>query len=138
LFIHESGNIPPHSDVAALEKSLLTNWEQLFQLDSQRHSFAQFAPPPKYTIMRNRFFSRAICEQFDWAEDEDSEEKQKRKEEQRAKQLKELIEETQSGSMHRPLFEKERKAIVGMIDLIHLLNGLIREIHGRKLQNQKG
>jgi hypothetical protein len=138
LLIQESGSIPAHFDIAALEKSLLTKWEQLFELDSQRHAFAHFAPPPKYTIMRNRFFSHAISEQFDWAEEEDDEEEQKREDERRAKQLKELIKETKAGSMPKPLFEKERKALVGMIDSIHLLNGLMREIHAKKLQYQKG
>jgi len=139
VFIRESG-VSAHLDVAALQKSLLSKWEELFEFNSQKHPFAHFAPPPRYTLMRNRFFNHAISEQFDWAEDadEEDEEKQRRDDERQAEKYKTAIQKTQKGSMPVALFEKERSHLLNLIDSIHLLNDFMREIHGRKLQYQKG
>ena len=140
VFIRESGYIPAHLDIAALEKSLLSKWEELFELDSWRHTFAHFAPPPEYNLMRNRFFNHAISEEFDWAEeaDDEDEEEQRREDEQQAGKYKKAIQKTQKGAMPVALFEKERSNLLHLIDSIQLLNGFMREVHARKLQYQKG
>lgn len=139
LFFQESKTIPPHLEIAALEKSILSNWEQLFEFDSRKKAFAHFESPPKYTFMRNRFFNRGISEQFQWSDDlEDDDDKQKQKDENQAKKLKALIKKAIANSMPTSLFEKEQKALTKMIDSIYLLNILMREIHAKKLQYQKG
>lgn len=140
VFLVESGKIPAHLDIAALDKSLLSKWEALFELDRHRHTFAQFAPPPRYSLMRNRFFSHVVSQEFDWAEeaDEEDQEEQRKQEEKRAKLYKEKIKKTKCSTLPPLLFERERSHLLNLVDSIHLLNGFMREIHGRRLQYQKG
>lgn len=90
--------------------------------------------------MRNRFFSYSISPDFDWIENahEEDEEKQRKEEEHQAEKYKKKIQAKTTIMMPIALFEKDRSALLNLIDSIQSLNGLIREIHARKIQYQKG
>ena len=131
--------IPRHFEMAVAESTLASKWEELFETHLHRHTFANFAPPPGYMLMRNRFFSYAISPDFDWVENDDEDaEKQKKEEKRQAKKYKKKIQSKQAIKMPVALFEKDRSALLNLIDSIQSLNGLIRDIHARKLQYQKG
>lgn len=136
-FLIDASEIPRHSNLALTESSILSKWEELFETNELRHPFAAFAPPPGYASMRNRFFSHAVSPEFDWTEEEDEDEQEK--EEQRyVEAYKERIRKKRSKLMPIALLEKDRDALLNLFDSIQLLNGYLREIHGRKLQYQKG
>ncbi|NGX38644.1 MAG: hypothetical protein K1000chlam2_01820 [Chlamydiae bacterium] len=139
-FTKDSHLIPAHSEVAARETAITTKWEELFETHLHRHTFATFAPPPGYAMMRNRFFSYVLSPDFDWVEndDEEDEEKQHKEEKRRAELYKKKIQTKQSKEMPIALFERDRTALLNMVDSIQLLNGFLQEIHARKLQYQKG
>ena len=139
-YTKDANLIPAHFETAAREATITTKWEELFETHLHRHAFATFAPPPRYAMMRNRFFSYAISPEFDWVEDadEENEEEQRKEEKKRAEEYKKKIQAKQSKEMPVALFERDRTALLKMIDSIQLLNGFLREVHARKLQYQKG
>lgn len=139
-FIQDANQIPKHLEAAVGKSTLATKWEELFETHLHRHTFANFAPPPNYMMMRNRFFSYSISPDFNWTEDskDEDEEKQRKEEEKQAKQYKKKIQAKTTNSMPMSLFEKDRSALLNLIDSIQSLNGLLREIHARKVQYQKG
>lgn len=142
LFVRESGEIPHHLDVATLEKSLLSKWEELFQISQSRHTFAHFVPPPRYALMRNRFFSRAIAPRFDWAEEDDSSDEGEREESQQKKESElysQAIQKVRNQAALPPaFFERERSHLLNLVEVIRHLNTFIQEIHAAKLRYQKG
>lgn len=136
-FLSEANQIPRHLEIANSESTISSKWEELFETNINKHPFATFAPPPRFNMMRNRFFSYVISPEFDWVENEDEEEK----EEQEKKQLdeyKEKILAKKSKSTPAALLEKDRSALFNLLDSIQMLNGFLREVHARKLQYQKG
>ena len=140
IFVKESNLIPPHSEIAARKASISSKFDELFDTHLHRHPFASFAPPPSYQLMRNRFFTLAISPDFNWAQEmeEDDEEKQRKEEKQQAENYKKRIKREKAMGMPLALFEKDQTALLNLIDSIQTLNSFLREIHGRKLQYQKG
>lgn len=139
--IHDASLIPVHSDAAVGKSTLASKWEELFETHLHRHPFANFCPPPRYMMMRNRFFSYAISPEFSWLdqeEAEDGDEEEKKEEQREAEIYKKKIQEKGSDVVPSALFEKERSTLLKLIDAIQSLNGLIKDIHARKLQYQKG
>ncbi len=138
--IRDANLIPQHLESAVGHSVLASKWEELFETHLHRHPFANFTPPPNYMMMRNRFFSYSISPDFNWIEDtrDEEEEEQKKEEERQAKKYKKKIEAKTAKMMPIALFEKDRTALLNLIDSIQSLNGLIREIHARKIQYQKG
>jgi hypothetical protein len=139
-FVKDANAIPPHLEVAAREISIASKFDELFETHHHRHPFASFSPPPRYQLMRNRFFSIAIAPEFDWAQDadEEDEEEQRKQERRQAEAYKKKIAAKQTRSSPLALFEKDKLALLNLIDEIQSLNGFLREVYARKLQYQKG
>lgn len=138
-FIKESNIIAPHFEMAGGQSTIASKWDELFETHLNKHPFALFAPPPKFSGMRNRFFSYAISPEFDWVEaDEDADEEKQRKEQKKLEEYKEKIQSKKSKSTPIALLEKDRTALFNLLDSIQMLNGFLREVHARKLQYQKG
>ena len=107
-------------------------------MSSLRHPFAVFVPPPGFTSMRNRFFSQALSPEFDWIDNADDDEDLDEKEREELEMYKRKILSKKSTRMPSSLVERDKTALLKLFDAIGLLNALLREIHGRRLQYQKG
>lgn len=136
-YLADANMIPRHFEIANSESTLASKWEELFETHLNKHPFATFAPPPKFNMMRNRFFSYVISPEFDWVEEEADEEKDQ-KEKKQLDEYKEKILSKKSKSTPIALLEKDRSALFNLLDSIQMLNGFLREVHARKLQYQKG
>jgi hypothetical protein len=138
--ISDANQIPRHLEIANSESTIASKWEELFETNINKHPFATFAPPPRFNLMRNRFFSYAISPEFDWVENEENEEdeEQQQREKQQVEEYKEKILSKKSKSMPIALLEKDRSALFNLLDSIQMLNGFLKEVHARKLQYQKG
>lgn len=137
-FLCDASEIPMHFEVVSTKENLVSKWEELFGIHLHHHPFAYFTPPPRYAMMRNRFFSYRISPEFDWGSLEDDDEEEREKEEQQAEIYKNKIKAKKSKIMPLALFERDQTALLKLIDSIHLLNGFLREVTARKLQYQKG
>ncbi|MBS0629806.1 MAG: DUF5399 family protein [Verrucomicrobia bacterium] len=136
-YLSDANLIPRHFEIANSESTISSKWEELFETNISKHPFATFAPPPKFNLMRNRFFSYVISPEFDWVENEQDEEKEQREKKQ-LEEYKEKILSKKSKSTPIALLEKDRSALFNLLDSIQMLNGFLREVHARKLQYQKG
>ncbi|NGX47999.1 MAG: hypothetical protein K1000chlam3_01385 [Chlamydiae bacterium] len=134
----DTSEISSHFSIAADESRLLLKWEELFETHLHRHPFAWFSPPPFYTMMRNRFFTHVISPDFDWIKKEAEEGEERKEENQQAEKYKKKIRSKQTKKMPAAIFEKDRSALLNLIDSIQTLNGFLREVNARKLQYQKG
>jgi len=135
-YINESHHIPPHLETAEGESTITAKWEALFETNLHRHPWAFFSPPPQFKKMRNRFFSAHICDAFQW--DDSEEEEGDSEEKEQLKEYREKILAKKSKQMPIALLEKDRTALLKLLDSIQNLNGLLRDINSRKLQYQKG
>lgn len=139
-YVREAFLIPPHLETPIAESMINAKWEELFGAQSHRHPWALFAPPPSYGRMRNRFFSYILSSAFPWIHEQepDEEESGKNKEEQQLNSYRDKIKEKKSKLLPIALLEKDRTALLNLLDSIQSLNGLLREINAHKLQYQKG
>lgn len=141
-FLRDASEIPTHFNAAVTKTGTITKWEELFEIHLHKHPFASFFPPPRYEKMRNRFFNHSLSPEFDWMESNEDEEKEREKEKEHARQLAKLYKKKilSKGTQAIPLalFEKDRSALLNLIDSIQLINGFLKEINARKLQYQKG
>lgn len=130
--LQETGDIAANSSVANGKERLLTKWEELFETHLQNHPFATFTPPPFFSKMRKRIFAHVLSPEFDWTEDDEKEERRY------AEKYRKMIKEKKARHMPLALFEKDKTAVLNLIDSIETLNGFLKEINARKLQYQKG
>ncbi|NGX59471.1 MAG: hypothetical protein KR126chlam3_00623 [Chlamydiae bacterium] len=133
--LEETGEISSHFSLAATETRLFSKWEELFETHLHRHSFASFFPPPLYKMMRNRFFTNVISPEFDWIKEEGED---REKEKKQAEEYKKKINAKKTKTMPAAIFEKDRSALLNLVDSVQMLNGFLREVNARKLQYQKG
>lgn len=136
-YVDEANLIPPHFEIPRSQSSIRTKWEELFEVNLGIHPWAGFAPPPQMHLLRNRFFSLSLSPSFDWIEEENKD-KEEEKEEQLLEQYRRKIKAKQSKYLPLSLMEKDKAALLNLLEMVHTLNGFLREVHARKLQYQKG
>ena len=134
----ESGQIPQHLELAGGSILIKSKWEALFETDLHRHPFALFVTPPQFAKMRKRFFSYSISSQFNWDEANEDEQQQEQKGKGQFEEYKNKILSKKSKLMPIALFEKDRSALLNLLDSVQSINSYLREIYARKLQYQKG
>ncbi len=143
-YIDEASLIPPHFEIPGSHATYSSKLDELFETPLGHHPWAAFAPPPEFFSMRNRFFTYVLSDNFDWAdssEEEDNEEdanQQKREEKQQIEKYKQTIRSKNTKLIPLAVFERDRSALLNLLDSIKQLNGFLRELHARKLQYQKG
>lgn len=141
-FITEAKLVPTHVESARSRSNIFSKWTELFEVHLSIHPFATFTPPPKDHLMRNRFFYYALSPHFHWTNDDKHDEqmgKQQEKDEQEhVDEYKKKIFAKKSKHIPPTLLEKDQTALSNLIDQMHSLSGLLREIHAKKLQYQKG
>lgn len=139
IFITDANRVHTHSESARSPVTIFSKWTELFEVHLANHPWAMFLPPPQDHMMRNRFFYYALSPQFHWThDDEQDNEQQEKEEEQHVDGYKKKIFAKKSKSLPMAILEKDRTTLLNLIDQMHLLNGLLRDIHARKLQYQKG
>jgi len=131
--LNDTGAVSSHFSLAAEEARLITKWEELFETHLHRHPFAFFSPPPFTMGMRRAFFTHVISSEFNW-EGDDAEDEEKKQ----AENFRKKIKAKQTRKMPIAIFEKDRTALLNLIDSIQTLNGFLTEVNARKLQYQKG
>lgn len=138
--IQGADQIPRHFEIAALQSNISSKWEELFQTHELRHPWANFSLPPNYKMMRNRFFSFAISPEFDWFIDDQEDEESEEHEEECAQveEYKAALLAVRSKTTPTAVLEKDRSALLNLVESIQMLNGFLRDVHAKKLQYQKG
>ncbi len=136
-FLEKPGMVSTHSDIASLSSIYASEFEKLFGLQNKNMPWAEFSPPAKTRIHKNRYFTHRLIlgilgteydEQEDLFEEEEETEEMIEKAEGAKKKF---FQRTKS-------FEKERSAIINVLSSIKELNKMLEECNARRLQYQKG
>ena len=141
-FIKDSALISHYSEVMGITSIYSSKWEELFEIHVGNLPWAAFSPPPKFHIQKNRFFSHRIIPSMDWADENEDEEKEEQQKEgaevPKLNEIKRALIARKLGAEPLSLFEKDKTALINLLDSIKFLNCLLREINAKKLQYQKG
>ena len=143
-FIHEYNQVGTHAEITSLSFLYGSKWAELFETHANNLPWAAFAPPPRYGLQPNRFFTSYIVPSLPWSDCEDQEldEEGENKEEQRRKQLWEemrtLLLAIQADEQPVALFEQDKSALLNLVEQVKNLNRWLNEANARKLQYQKG
>jgi hypothetical protein len=141
-FVTDSSFVSPHADIAATSAIYASQWETLFETSVKNLSWALFTPPSMYYRMRNRFFSYSILPFIDVRRDRENgreEEEQEEEEQERENPLvKKALSARKGKNQDTSLFEKDKSAIIHLLETVDHLDEILGQINARKLQYQKG
>ncbi len=142
-FITEAQLLSPSFEKVATSSIYSSKWEELFEMGVKNLPWAAFSPPPSYTRQPNRFFSyRILPSIFVEASDEDGEhdaqEEDQEKEENKNEILKKALNVIKGKNEDTFLFERDKSAVVTLLQTVLNLNHILTQINSRKLQYQKG
>jgi hypothetical protein len=87
-------------------------------------------------MFSKRFFSYRLFPNIYW-DDEDEEEEQE-EDDSKFDLIQEVIRVQKLGDQSHTLFEKDKSAILALLESIKWVNHLLKQINARKLQYQKG
>ncbi len=134
----EASVVAPHPEVLGMSMIYTSKFDELFDLQKRNQHFASFSPPEDFHLFRKRFFSYRLFPSIDW---EDKEENMGDSDENQDPDLDLIHAITRikaAGNQASSLFEKDKCAMLGMLESINWINKLIKHINARKLQYQKG
>lgn len=132
----EASIVAPHPEVLGMSMIYPSKFDELFDLQKRHQHWACFSPPEDFHLFRKRFFSYRLFPSIDW---EDNEENPEDSEEQQDLDLIHAINQIKAlGDQASSLFDKDKSAMLGMLESINWINKLIKHVNARKLQYQKG
>ncbi len=143
-YLEEAQSIAHHPEHMGVSTIYSSQWEALFEWQKRNLPWASFAPPLKYHVASRRLFSFRLFPTIFWSEEEDDakeshEDGSDQQEKEPSYNLRSQVINT-AAFPHQPsiLFEKDKTAILNLLESIKYLNELIAHISSRKLQYQKG
>jgi hypothetical protein len=136
-FIKESQLVATHPEILGTSIIYPSKFEELFELQRRNLPWASFSPPKNFHMFSKRFFSYRLFPNIYWEEkDEDEEESEDKNSNHDL--IQEVIRVKKKGNQTLPLFEKDKSAILSLLESIKWVNRLLKQINARKLQYQKG
>jgi hypothetical protein len=141
-YITESVLLSPHFEITGTSSIYSSKWEELFEMHIKNIPWAAFCPPPRYQMQAKRFFSYRILPTIYLRDEHDEEdqnsEDEKNSENQYGEVLKKALQTGKGKKQDSHLFEKDKTAIINMLQSVILLDKLLGQINSRKLQYHKG
>lgn len=139
-YTRDAALIPPHSELLGTSSIFLSYLDQLFEIQARNLPWALFSPPQSFMLQSHRFFTYSILPSICF--EDEKEEKENEEEEEKEDDTNQFIKKTlnaQKGQHQSHVsFEEERRAILGLLGSIKMLNKLLVQINSKKLQYQKG
>lgn len=144
--VTEAAIVALHPEILGMSLIYSSKFEELFELQKRNQHWAFFAPPINFHLFSKRFFSYRLFPGIHLAnkEEESSQEGEQQEEEQEEgaafdRDLLQAMSRIKKMSpQNASLFEKDKSAMLNLLDSIKWINDLLKQIHGRKLQYQKG
>lgn len=135
-FIQESLLVAPHPEILGTSVIYPSKFEELFELQKRNLPWASFSPPKNFHMFSKRFFSYRLFPNIYW---EDKDEEESSEDENPSHDLiQEVIRIKKKKEQIQSLFEKDKSAILNLLESIRWVNQLLKQINARKLQYQKG
>ncbi len=131
----------PHSEIVGTSSIFASEWDKLFEFSLRNHPWANFAAPPNHAFLRRRrYFGFSLVPSLDgFSQDKEQDEEQDDEEKRESfTEEKQRLMGVKIGHQALASLEKERSILFNLFASIEELNELLREVHSRKLQYQKG
>ena len=136
-FVKESHLVAQHPEILGTSVIYPSKLEELFELQKRNLPWANFAPPRNFYMFSKRLFSYRLFPNIDW-EGEDDDDEEKKEEDDPFDLIQEVIRAKKLDHQSHSLFEKDKSAILALLESIKWVNQLLKQINARKLQYQKG
>lgn len=130
--IAEAKLVASHPEVMGTSCIYPSHCEELFELQKRNTSWALFQPPPGFRLFGKRFFSYRLFEDPCDAEPE------REHQDHYALVVQKILDTSPSKKESPSLFEQDKTVLVRVFESIGWIESLLKLIHGRKLQYQKG
>ena len=108
--------------------------EELIALENRTTPWASFTAPAKYHLTAKRLFSYQLFPNINWKEEEANEDP----EIPTNNLIHQIIALSPFKKQPTALFERDKTAILNLLDSITYINKMLIHINSRKLQYQKG
>lgn len=137
-FVTEASLVAPHPEILGMSMIYPSKFEELFELQKKNQHWACFSPPKNFHLFGRSFFSYRLFPGMHWDDAEEGEEDSEDQDNpdqdliQAVFRIKKLAGQTPS------LFEKDKSAMLNLLESIKWINALLKQITARKLQYQKG
>jgi hypothetical protein len=140
VYLAESPLAAHHPEILWTTSIHSSKWEELFEWHNRNLPWAAFTTPDKYHLVSKRLFSYRLFPTIHWEEesDESDDSDQEEQEDEMSDLVKQLIQLKKFPNQPAALFEKDKSAMLNLLNVIKYLNSLLRQINTRKLQYQKG
>jgi hypothetical protein len=138
-YLTDALSITTQSEITGTSSIYTSKLEALFEYNLKNCPWASFSPPPRFLFQARRFFSFSLFPYLsfdDEKEESDDEESEEKKEANNLIERARAVESANEGSTSA--FEKEKTAVLNLLDTLKHLNGLLKHINARKAQYQKG
>lgn len=137
-FVNEA-HLVAHPEFLGTSIIYPSKFEELFELQRKNQHWAIFALPYNFHLFGRRFFSYRIfpsiyLDEFDEQDDEEGSEEKNPSE----GLIQEVLKTKNNSPQPQSLFEKEKTAILNLLESISGIDKMLRQINARKLQYQKG
>jgi hypothetical protein len=133
--IKESDLVAHHPEISGTSAIYPSKLEELFEMQKKNLPWAAFETPKNFHMFSRRFFSYRLFPNIYWEEDSE-EDKDENDPQQNLKQRVLNLQNPEDQS--QSLFERDKTAILGLLESIVWINRLLKQINARKLQYQKG
>ena len=138
-FFIDASEIAHHPEILGMSMIYPSKFEELFELQRRNQHWAAFTPPDNFQLFRKRFFSYRVFPSIHWEEKEEGEEESDFDEDHPELDLISAVAKIQAlGNQTRAVFEKDKNAMLNLLESIQWINKLLKQINARKLQYQKG
>lgn len=136
-FVNESHLVAPHPEILGTSIIYPSKFEELFELQKKNLPWAFFSLPGNFHLFSKRFFSFRLFPSIYW-EDSEDEEQSDDEEEETDDLIREVLKVKKLPQQPQSLFEKDKTAILNLLEAVKGIDKMLRQINARKLQYQKG
>ncbi len=139
-FVNESHLVAPHPEILGTSSIYASKFEELFELQRRNMHWASFSQPKNFHLFSRRFFSYRLFPSIYWDDYEESEKEDSDSEGKPASEdlIQEIIKFKKAPSQTHSLFEKDKSAILNLLEAIKGIDRMLKQVNARKLQYQKG
>lgn len=145
FFVKESHVVAPHPEILGTSAIYASKFEELFELQKKNPSWAFFAHPKNFHLFSRRFFSYRLFPSIYWEETEESDEDAEHSPEDEQHEesdsnnlIQQVINVKKNPQDTQSLFEKDKTAILSLLEAIKQIDKMLGQVNARKLQYQKG
>lgn len=137
--IFSDRNTLPHAEIAGISSIYSSKTEELFELQKRNQHWAAFSVPEEVNLFNKSLFSYSLFPYITIGNEREEEEEEQDESQGNRQNLVQLVRDIQNFTpQSNRFFEKDKTAILNLLDSIGWVNQLLVQIHGRKMQYQKG